>query len=1066
MSFQISSPNSSPWGTPTDERPRTKRQPSHIQRHPAAPPPAGYQQTGSSYGSIAPTGTPGGPVSNDYFPRQPPSQPGTPSMQTYGAGYGGAAGGVGGDGQGGYPQQQQQQGAVAGYAQPGAGVEGLQQQMGGMSLNSEAPTAARRKKDRHAYHQIEQSQQQSFNAPTQGSPQFLQNGQAVGQAAAVGSPQAAPWQQQGQTPNVPQGDFQASTQPQGTPISMAPQQGMPGSAPGQKVNPAQIPSVPLSRDLPAEYYKSHVYPTMDQHLPPPVTTPFIAYDQGNSSPKYARLTMNCIPASYDQLAATGLPLGLALQPLAKQGDGEQAIPVLDFGDSGPPRCRRCRAYINPFMIFSNGGNRMTCNLCGHPNEVAPEYFAPTDPGGFRVDRQQRPELTLGTCEFLVPKEYWSKEPVPMRYLFLIDVSMEACTRGFLQGVCDGILQALYGSEDEPPAEVDDADDGNGTSHKLAPGAKVGFMTFDREIHFYHVEPSLPAPRQMVMNDLEDPYSTIASEHFFVDPIAAKPNIEKLLRSIPRMFLQIKHAEPTLLPSLQAALATLEPTGGKVIASLASLPTHGPGRLFLRDKGASPNDDGEYTKNLLKTEHPGYKKVQAEYVKAGVGIDFFLASPAGGYLDIATIGFVAEKTGGETFYFPNWTYPRDCLRLAKEISHNVQCEQGYAALMKVRCSNGLQVAHYSGNFTQHTFGADLEMANIRDDTGLCVTFSYDGKLDPKFDAHFQSALLYTTSTGERRVRCSNLVATVSETARDSMRLVDQDAVITVLAKEAASKVAIDGRSMSDVRKALQDKTTDILAGYRKHFSGSHPQGQLVLPENLKEFAMYVLGLIKSRAIKGGKEPSDRRVFDLRLIRSMSPSELSLYLYPRIIALHNLDETEGFADENGYLKVPQAVRASFGSIEEGGVYLVDSGQILLLWLHAQVSPNLLEDLFGEGVSSLQSLDANLSSLPVLETHLNAQVRNIILHLEQQRGTRGLAIQLARQGLDGAEFEFARLLYEDRNGEASSYVDWLVMLHRSVNSDLAGQKSKATNEGDSAVQGMTNAISSITGSVPYWG
>ena len=123
-----------------------------------------------------------------------------------------------------------------------------------------------------------------------------------------------------------------------------------------------------------------------------------------------------------------------------------------------------------------------------------------------------------------------------------------------------------------------------------------------------------------------------------------------------------------------------------------------------------------------------------------------------------------------------------------------------------------------------------------------------------------------------------------------------------------------------------------------------------------------------------------------------------------------------------------------MEEGGAYLVDNGQILLLWIHQQVSPDLLEDLFGEGLNSLQALDPNLNALPVLETHLNAQVRNILLHLEEQRGSKGLAIQLARQGLDGAEFEFARLLYEDRNGEASSYVDWLVTLHRAVGADVS--------------------------------
>lgn len=266
----------------------------------------------------------------------------------------------------------------------------------------------------------------------------------------------------------------------------------------------------------------------------------------------------------------------------------------------------------------------------------------------------------------------------------------------------------------------------------------------------------------------------------------------------------------------------------------------------------------------------------------------------------------------------------------------------------------------------------------------------------------------------------------------MKLVDQDAVLGVLAKEATTKVT--DKPLKDIRQQLQDKAIDILAGYRKHFSGSHPPGQLVLPENLKEFVMYSLGLVKSRALKGGKEPSDRRINEIRMLRGMGPAELSLYLYPRIIALHSLEPEEGFADENGHLKLPKGVRASFSQIEEGGAYLVDNGQILLLWLHAQVSPNLLEDLFGEGLDDLSKLDPNLSALPVLETHLNAQVRNILLSMEANRGSKGMAIQLARQGLDGAEFEFARLLYEDRNGEASSYVDWLVMLHRGVSMEVS--------------------------------
>lgn len=67
----------------------------------------------------------------------------------------------------------------------------------------------------------------------------------------------------------------------------------------------------------------------------------------------------------------------------------------------------------------------------------------------------------------------------------------------------------------------------------------------------------------------------------------------------------------------------------------ALPTWGPGRLFLRDDGKQHGGDAE--KKLFQTEHPGWRKTAEKMVAAGVGVDFFLAAPGGGYLDIATIG---------------------------------------------------------------------------------------------------------------------------------------------------------------------------------------------------------------------------------------------------------------------------------------------------------------------------------------------------------------------------------------------------------------------------------------------
>jgi protein transport protein SEC24 len=942
----------------------------------------------------------------------------------------------------GYGQPQPQPGYYQGQEQqPPADDGGLAAQMGGMSLGPDTAqgTVRKKKKDRHAYHNVEApaGSSQSFNGmPPAGTP-------ATPYLNADPSTAASRYGGGGLTPQMGQGQFPAPVSPgfmpaPASPAEFAARSGFADAAPsptlvstsGQtRVSPDEMPSVPVSRDSVQQYFLSNVYPTFERLVPPPATVSFVAFDQGNASPKFARLTLTNIPATADGLKSTGLPLGLLLQPMAPLQAGESEIPVLDFGDVGPPRCHRCRAYINPFMMFRSGGNKFVCNLCGYPNDTPSEYFCATSPEGVRVDRDQRPELMRGTVEFTVPKEYWTREPVGLRYLFLIDVTQESFNKGFLESFCDGILRTLYGTDD------DEEKDENGEAKRRIPaGAKVGFVTFDKDIHFYNINPALEQAQMVVMPDIEDPFVPI-SEGLFVDPYESKAVISSLLTRLPQMFSTIKNPEPALLSTLNAAVAALESTGGKIFCSLSALPTWGPGRLFMRDDGKHPS--GEPDKKLFSTEHPAWRKTAEKMVSVGVGVDFFLAAPSGGYLDIATVGYVSATTGGESFYYPNFIAPRDNTRLSLEIKHAVTRETGYQALMKVRCSNGLQVSNYHGNFIQHTFGADLEIGVIDADKALGVTFGYDGKLDAKLDAHFQAALLYTAASGQRRVRCINVIAGVSENARDSIKFIDQDAVVSILAKEASTKLATTSNGLKDVRLSLTERTIDVLANYRKHFlSQSHPPGQLVMPERLKEFAMYMLALLKSRAFKGGSETSDRRVNEMRLIRSVGALELSLYLYPRMIPLHNLQPEDGFPDPatGGHLRMPPSIRASFSRVEPGGVYLVDNGQTALLWCHAQTSPNFIQDLFGEDKDSLQSLDAYTSEFPVLQTHLNAQVRNIVEWLRTMRGSKGLTIQLARQGIDGAEYEFARMLVEDRNNEAQSYVDWLVHVHKGVQLEVS--------------------------------
>lgn len=49
--------------------------------------------------------------------------------------------------------------------------------------------------------------------------------------------------------------------------------------------------------------------------------------------------------------------------MARHVDQEYPPPIVDFGQLGPVRCIRCKAYMCPFMQFIDSGRRFQCLFC-------------------------------------------------------------------------------------------------------------------------------------------------------------------------------------------------------------------------------------------------------------------------------------------------------------------------------------------------------------------------------------------------------------------------------------------------------------------------------------------------------------------------------------------------------------------------------------------------------------------------------------------------------------------------------------------------------------------------------
>lgn len=474
-----------------------------------------------------------------------------------------------------------------------------------------------------------------------------------------------------------------------------------------------------------------------------------------------------------------------------------------------------------------------------------------------------------------------------------------------------------------------------------------------------------------------------------------------------------------------------------------------------------------------------------------------------FLDVATLGELCRVTCG---HFKWLRVGNECgvavngdsdsftgEQLREELKRSALAYTGSDVVFKLRCSSGVQVKSYSptlpiGNLIGDGIvnSAELELSSMHPGTSIAVVLEHKigGVVDTMRGGSsrkgidmpmvfFQSAVLYTTKTGFRRVRVSTLGLPTSKVPADIFRSADLGAVSTMLTRGAISDVERDGGSLRLARENVFNKCVSILANYRSHTTArTSPSGQLILPESLQLLPLFCLSLRKSRMLRhslpkgmSSAKPfptADERAYHIFYGRMVSPNMSLQCVHPHLFQVSDMRTRDGdwitppILQENKFdetnviaasmrpvCQLPKTMNPSIACLDESGMYLLDDRFSFYLFVGKDVPDEKWRDLLsvgGVGSSRARGSNIPIGGLSLADTDSAHKLRSIIHQLRllnSPNETLGLTARHTYAPLilvfvgRGSVFEeeMDSLLVDDPDTHERSYVDFLCDIHRSV-------------------------------------
>ncbi|CBZ27704.1 putative protein transport protein Sec24C [Leishmania mexicana MHOM/GT/2001/U1103] len=791
--------------------------------------------------------------------------------------------------------------------------------------------------------------------------------------------------------------------------------------PTRIVNVCSVPnperSIPRKSGAPIEYLTC-------TNEPPYATVDFLGLDNGNANSKFFRPSMLCAPGEERLVKDSHIPFGAILSPLCQPLHNKEVVPLVKQ-PKPPVRCHRCRGYMSCHARLLEMGRKWECPLCEVTNDVIGDDLDAVDGMGRRVNAADHPEMGFGSVEFDVDDfpEYAlrTEDNVvlpsrPLHHLFLIDISRDAGQR-FLSDYAEAIRAALQ------------------RMAELTPECKVSFITFASQLHFYDFRhPDMP---QMCVPDVENPFVPLPFTGLCWMEVGAE--LERLgafLSRLPRMAANVDESDCALGAAVKAATLVLAGQhGGRVIMCASRHPQRGIGQIVLREQHKLYGTDRE--KELLRPIEGFWTTTATAAARQQISFDLFMF--ATGYCELVTLSNVCHVTNGRVFLFSNYDPLVDNTKVSASMQQLLTEEAGYAGILRVRCSTGLHVQRYRGHYLSQTV-QDMDLASITGGSTFFVEFAHEDHLPKDNYAHFQTALLYTTRSGHRRVRVQSCRLRVASSLTVLFRNMDLEAILFGFIQDIMVEAVNKGPQQA--RQGMTDRLIKAFSSYRQYCASDKLSGEyediktaardkkntLLMPPRLKLLPVYLLCLMKSDALTEGTVVHiDHRVASIFDLVAMPAYKLLSYLYPSLYCLDDLesDPTIGTLDvTTGNCILPHHRQLLFDSVARDGTYALcdEQARLVYMWIGENVPPKIANTLFGTPDAASVCVAGGPG-----EECFSERLRNVLYALMlREDGMRRLIV--IHHG-ERSEDAFFKELKEEMGTSKMGYDEYLTHLHRTI-------------------------------------